>query len=780
MPHYFNVVFDPDKKSITYDISITTEVSGYVYARVNVYAFGFSIITENIDFCSIGWKQFCPIYPGSMEIESIQYIDKKYVDMLPGVAFTFPDLDATVRLLLMNENNTAVGCLECSFSNGKTVSHVGAKWATAVVAGIGLLISSVLSLFGNSSSASRMSAMSLAMFTYFQSVIIISMLHVQEVPPIAGAWSENLAWSMGLIRTTFMQEIFRWYVQATGGTPSQYLTSSSIPVLAQRSIEYGVHAARTGILGFLFPYLFGSSSSPSITDPYGDYDETIDLLPRATMEPSSKQISGSFFDMDNVHGGGYLEVLRGIDRVGYKANIEPTAIVCTGFTFFVLCMYFLICAFLLFRLITIKGKKKWFNRTLDSDYSWSATLKGTLMRYIYIGFPQLVILSLWEFTHIDSPAVAVLAVLLLVLALASMGWSCYKVLKFGRQSVEEHNNAAAILYGESNVLRRYGFLYTMLDASKYWFCAVILGYILVKSIFVALAQDSGKTQAMACFLIDLGYTIYMGRMTPYLDKPTNIMSLVINIVVTLNSFFFTFFSGIYGSPPAVASVLGLVFFIMNAAFSLLLLIYILFFACVVIFSKNPDARFSPAKDDRASFRKKHQSLYSAPDGAQELLDLGQVARGHDANWASEMYKLKNIVDSSNSGSDIKEDAHEIGHEKNQDGTFGQKIKDTLTRGKSLLSRKGTLKRKKLSGSHEDSNSNTSAGHDTIGDLEPPNRFVQSGSGNVSIPASDSDMGVHRHVTSIDGSVDTSLYNNEATTPANIYKDDRYEGRYNYL
>lgn len=807
VPHYFKVTFDPDKRSLKYDISITTDVSGYIYAYVDVYAFGIKVIEEELNFCSIGWKQFCPMFTGSMEVESVEYIDEKYIKKIPSAAFTFLDLDAVARIIVVNSKNEPVGCLQSSFSNGRTVSHVGAKWATAVVAGAGLLISSVLSLFGNSASASRMSAMSLTMFTYFQSVIIISMLHVEKIPPIAASWSENLAWSMGLIETSFMQKIFRWYVQATGGTPTQYLTSSTTSILAQRSLDFGVSVMNNGLWSTISGLLFGGDSLSSGAS--AESPAYVDLAAR-----SSEPDSVNFIDIDNVQGSTFLKILRGISRVGYKAGIEPTAIVCTGFTFFIFCLYLLVGGFFVFRLVSRKRNLKmgsgqqteggnadskaitsslWLSgKSSESGYAWTTTLKGTLLRYIYIGFPQLVILSLWEFTQVDSAAVVVIAVFFLLLALSTMGYSCYKVMKFGRRSVADHNNAAAILYGDSQFLGKYGFLYTMLDAPKYWFAGVMLAYWLVKFIFVSLCQSSGKTQALVIFLLDLAYTIYTGIQKPYLDKPTNIMNICISTVNTVNSLFFVFFSGLFHTPSAVASIMGLVFFFLNAAFSLILLLYILFFACIVVFSKNPDAKFSPAKDDRASFRRQHQSLYNRPDGADELLDLGQVARGHDANWASEMYKLKNLVDSSNSASEVKDDtneflADETENPKRSGSKLSTKIKDTLNRGKSLLSRKGTkgkngelskkssqLNKKKLASR---STSSKSSNHDTIGDLQAPSRFVKSDSGQVSIPSSSSNLGIHQRLTSVDGSLDTSLYTNEATQPANLYKSNESYNRY---
>lgn len=109
---------------------------------------------------------------------------------------------------------------------------------TAVIAGIGLLTSAVLSTFGNSTAASHISANTMSLFLYFQSVAVVAMQHVDSVPPIAAAWSENLAWSMGLIRITFMQKIFRWYVEATGGSASLYLTATTMSVLTQRGLDY--------------------------------------------------------------------------------------------------------------------------------------------------------------------------------------------------------------------------------------------------------------------------------------------------------------------------------------------------------------------------------------------------------------------------------------------------------------------------------------------------------------------------------------------------------------
>ena len=67
--------------------------------------------------------------------------------------------------------------------------------------------------------------------------------------------------------------------------------------------------------------------------------------------------------------------------------------------------------------------------------------------------------------------------------------------------------------------------------------------------------------------------------------------------------------------------MGVIFFIMNAAFSLILLILVLIATIYAIVSKNPDTRYQPMRDDRGSFIKSQSQLNT------ELDALGATARG---------------------------------------------------------------------------------------------------------------------------------------------------------
>ncbi|RKP31118.1 TRP-domain-containing protein [Metschnikowia bicuspidata] len=624
LPSYFNVSFDADDRSLRYNLDLTTEISGNVLAHVQIYAYGFVIIDRVFDMCNLGWKQFCPLYPGNLQIQSIEYLDKSVVDSIPGIAFLVPDIDAVVKVDVYDATtNERLSCLQSSFSNGRTVSQTGIRWTTAVIAGLGLAVSAFLSTFGNSNAASFIANNIMSLFLYFQSVVIVCMQSVDRVPPIVLAWSENLAWSMGLIEVPFMQKVFRWYIQSTGGSPTLYFKQTTQQILVQRSIA----AVKT----------------------FTDY---VANLPAVSC--TKRDLS---YHLNSNHN---LIVLRGIKRVGFNAGIEPTSIVVTGFTFFVIFGFVLVALLefvhfaivFLVRTNTIKPTTmSHFRRSLP------AILRGTVLKYVYIGFIQLVILSLWEFTARDSPAVIALAALTLLMSVVLGAYACWNTYVQASLSVERFNNPAAILYGDSNVLHRFGFIYTIFNAKTYWFGLVILGYLLVKGIFVGLCQSAGKISTVLLFVLDLAYTVSLFYFRPYMNKPTNILNYCLSIVITVNSFLFMFFSGLFGQPALVDSIMGWIFFILNAAFSLILLIMILVLVTLAFISKNPDSRFAPARDDRKSFQRMFSLKYNKSRNTMsaeartrnELFALGAAAQLHQKGWEEDIYRQHDSSKNSDDG-----------------------------------------------------------------------------------------------------------------------------------
>jgi hypothetical protein len=68
--------------------------------------------------------------------------------------------------------------------------------------------------------------------------------------------------------------------------------------------------------------------------------------------------------------------------------------------------------------------------------------------------------------------------------------------------------------------------------------------------------------------------------------------------------------------------MGVLFFIINAVFALVILLMVLWASVWALISKNPDTRYQPMRDDRGSFIKSQSNI-----GTTELDALGATARG---------------------------------------------------------------------------------------------------------------------------------------------------------
>src|SRR5205814_1506364 len=115
--------------------------------------------------------------------------------------------------------------------------------------------------------------------------------------------------------------------------------------------------------------------------------------------------------------------------------------------------------------------------------------------------------------------------------------------------------------------------------------------------------------------------IAASTLRPWMDKSTNSINIAICSINFVNAIILLLCANPFGMPDIGVSISGAAFFIINATFSLVLLIIILIVTTISIFKKNPDMRYQPMSDDRASFIKSQTQLTT------ELDALGATARG---------------------------------------------------------------------------------------------------------------------------------------------------------
>ena len=604
----FNVVFTPDNLTVTFDIIAVSSIQGNVTFDLHIYAYGKEIVHKPINPCNTpSLNGLCPMIAGQLDIPSNIQLDQDTLGSIPGIAYGVPDLDAYVQVFINQTSNptVSVACVEANLSNGKTVYQKGVGWATAVVAGLALVASAVTSGLGHSNTATHVAANALSLFGYFQAQAIVGLMAI-PLPPIVQSWTQNFVWSMGIIEVDFMQSAATWYQKSTGGAPATLLSTlgSTSVLVEKRSLSSMVKRAAKVV-----------ARSPA-------------LLKRATQ------------NMDQ--SGNY--VVKGVQRVAFRADIEPTNLFLTGLIFFCVFIFFTILFVALFKgICELAAKQEWMKNEKFQEFrnGWLTVLKGIMFRMILIGYPQMTILCLYEFTQNDSPAEIILGVFFFFGMTGTLVWAAAKVILIAKRSVNMHNNPAYILYSDPAVLNKWGFLYVQFRASAYYFILPLLVYIVVKGMFIGLAQSAGTVQAAALVVIEAVALVVSSVLRPWMDKPTNSFNISICAVNFVNAIFLLIFTGVFGLPGLVTGVLGVVFFVVNAVFALVLLILVLIATVYAFVRKNPDARYQPVADDRASFIKSQTHLTT------ELDALGATARGDgkegfkpldledDASWSSD-------------------------------------------------------------------------------------------------------------------------------------------------
>ncbi|EDO19387.1 hypothetical protein Kpol_1002p34 [Vanderwaltozyma polyspora DSM 70294] len=551
----FDVSFNGNDNSLHYNVDLVNNIEGYIHANIEIYAYGFKVAEEKLDFCEMKLKQLCPIYQGNPRIEAVQYLPSNYTSRIPNIAYFVPDIDAYAVVKLQNTDNTDVACVKLFFSNGKSVTHLAIQWLTAIITGIGIFLTVYLFLFSNLNTYSSVLAIILSIVQYFQTVLLVSMQSVNRVPPIATAWTENFIWSLGLIPVPCIQKIMRWYIEATGGDPTLNLTATKSSVLTQRGLEF--------------------------------------------LNKLERRLNNKIYESENTL------LFRGVQRVAYKVGIENTSIAATGFLSFLgfgIIIGIFVCFCKLISIFLLKGKKLKPIRFQSIQNNFNDLFKGTILFYLTIGFIPVTILVFWEFMHLDSPALLTIAILLFLLMIGSISISSFRYIRNGRMSKEFFRHPGYIIYGNQHILTRFGSLYCKFKIKYYWWGPIMFAILLIKTIIVAFLQKFGKVQAMLLFITDLLYFVVLIKWRPYLNMLNNVVNLIIYGVITFNSLSFVFFSELFGNTYSVSAIFGWIFFILNSALTFFLMVTILGILIVLMIPKASKIIFQDSMDNRSSYK----------------------------------------------------------------------------------------------------------------------------------------------------------------------------------
>lgn len=369
----FDVVYTPGNNSLAVDMTASSTVQGYVVFDFIVTAYGYEIVRKTIDPCTAGdgFKGFCPMSPGNLNNPFNVPIDSSAVNQIPGIAYTFPDIDAKVKVFINNTDGTPVACVSAAVSNGKTVDLVAVKWITAIVAGLALASSALMSGLGHQNAAAHVAANALSLCGYFQAQAVIGLVGT-SLPPSVAAWTQDMQWSLGIIKVKFMQDIFTWYQRSTGGTAANIFDSlSSTSVQVQKRSLMPPHGP---VLNGLFRR--AAAMAPRAHEDllkHGLYRRAVSMMPRADAVANVAKRAG------NIKSSSGDYIVTGIQRYAYQAGIETTNFFLTGLVWYCIFLILSALAVVSFKYLCEGGVKAgWMSRETFSEFrrDWRKWILG--------------------------------------------------------------------------------------------------------------------------------------------------------------------------------------------------------------------------------------------------------------------------------------------------------------------------------------------------------------------------------------------------------------------
>lgn len=646
----FDVAYYPNNRSVEIELDLIVTFSANVLASVELVTYGVVAIQRNITVCDMFPNLgVCPMTAGHNTITYLSVLDNstdEYTSQIPGVAYTIPDLDAYVRVTFYDVDNELkpLACVQAMVTNGKTVQTKYAAWPIAAISGLGLVMLGVVLVMGNSNTAAHIASNSVSLFVYFQLLAIVSMMGVNRVPPIAAAWAQNFVWSLGIIKLGAIQHFSNWYMQATGGTPTAIIANADvISLLVQRKLlKRGYEAVQNSLP--LFRVVPGMLAlAPAVSSALSSAG--LHIYKRFELVSDTLVEDGSLYTTNEKSSSlsGKILILRGILRVAYLAGIEITSLFMTGISFLFFFAFIMLVALMFFKAaielsvrsgVMNEGKFPEFRKT------WTIVIKGTMYRLLLIAFPQLTVLCFWQFIERDSAGCMVLAVFLIIVSCGLLTYAAIRTIFIARKLDRIYKNPAYLLYGDINILNKFGFLYVMYEANAYYWVGIQLLYVFARLLVIGVGQQSGKASAVVVFVVELAYFVGLCWRRPYMDKRTNVFNILIGVICCFNALFYLFFLNLFGQKSIVSLVMAVVYFVANAVYALVLLVFTIVTCLMAVLLKNPDTRYALMKDDRVSFIPASLQPGTKGAGGMELLDLGAAAmKGHNIDAGSSSNSL---------------------------------------------------------------------------------------------------------------------------------------------
>ena len=436
--------------------------------------------------------------------------------------------------------------MESQLSNGRSTNVKGVAWASAGIAGAALAMSGVSALGAAGHPGAGSSSPGFGdVMGWFHSMATNGMLSV-SYPTVYTGFTQNFAWSTGLISWSGMQYSIDNFRQATGGNLTEDSYSSLLSV--------------------------GSSSSNSSK-------RSLDLVARATHLTPRSESSDSLFSLSGL---GKLSK----DLMVPKANIFITVLL-----IFMIVIAVVVVGILLLKIIlevwALYGKFPEKLATFRKDY-WGLMAR-TITNMILVLYSIWVLYCVYQLRNGDSWAAKLLAGVTLAVFTAVLVFFAWRIIYMARKYKKAEGDTAS-LYDDKDTWRKYSLFYDNYKKDFWWLFVPIIIYALVKGCIIAGAQGHGLAQSAGQLIVEALLLSLLLWNRPYATKATMGINLTIQIVRVLSVACVLVFVEELGLSQTTKTVTGIVLIVIQSTLTGILAILIAVNAIIVCIRENPHSK----------------------------------------------------------------------------------------------------------------------------------------------------------------------------------------------
>ncbi|KFA72587.1 hypothetical protein S40288_10100 [Stachybotrys chartarum IBT 40288] len=567
-----DITYNNSNKTVNFNVAGSSTGEQRVKAVLSVTAYGNPIYENEFDPCddSTFVSQLCPVPEGRFSAWGSQQIPEEFADVVPGIAFQFPDIAAQATLELRDrDGGQNVACIQSQVTNGRTASLPAVSYVAAGIAGAALIasgLSAIASAVGGGAAGGAGSASPgfTEVVSWFQGLAMNGMLSV-NYPPIYRSFTKNFAFSTGIISWGQLQTSIDDFRSSTGGN----LTADSFEFLQNATLVFADN----------------STVTPAQTFRRRAAQQFAHLMARQFDFGSggSEETDGEAEDSTQIQ-----QVASGI-----QAYVEQLAVPKSNVFMNVLLVVAIIVAIIVVGILLTKLVLEFwalfgnFPKSLAGfrKHYWG-TMARSITSLVLVLYGVWVLYCVFQFTNGDSWAAQTLAGVTLAIFTGILAFFSWKIYTTARKLKDAEGDASA-LYEDKSIWIKYSLFYEAYRKNYWWLFIPFIIYMLLKGIAIAALDSQGMVQTIIVLAIEASLLILLLWSRPFERRSGNVINIIIQVVRVLSMVCILVFVEEFGIEQTTQTITGIVLIVVQSTLTGILAILIAWNAINACCKANP-------------------------------------------------------------------------------------------------------------------------------------------------------------------------------------------------